>query len=191
MTNPDELDCSPRVRELEARVRRLTRVVAALAAGLAVAVLTGMAQDGKPREITASRLTVVDDEGRPRVVIGPDPAGVERISRGAGLVLLDVTGNERGGFSTMEDGSVVLGLDAPVGVGASMRDRIGLKVYANGAATINVINNDTGIPVRLISDPEGSGGIEFLDYDLDARKALIKRISYTGETRSEQSLDGG
>ena len=70
-----------------------------------------------------------------------------------------------------------------------MRDRLGLKVYKNGAAMISVINNQTGIPVRLISDADGTGGVEFLDYDLTARKAFIKRISFKGETTSERSLD--
>lgn len=77
---------------------------------------------------------VVDDEGHTRVVLGQDPATTQRSSRGAGLALYDEKGSERAGFSTMADGSVVLGLDAPLGVGAPMRDRIGLKVHASGSA---------------------------------------------------------
>ena len=103
--------------------------------------------------------------------------------------MFDETGNERGGFGTMEDGSVVLALDAPVGVGSSMRDRVGLKVYKNGSAYISLINNKTGIPVRMVSDADGGGGVEFLDYDLKARKAFIKRLSYNGESKTERSLD--
>ena len=41
----------------------------------------------------------------------------------------------------------------------------------------------------MISDADGQGGIEFIDYDLDARMAFIKRIDFNGETTTEQSLD--
>ena len=53
----------------------------------------------------------------------------------------------------------------------------------------NVLLHSTGIPVRLVSDADGEGGIEFFDYDLKARKAFVKRIGFKGETKSEQSLD--
>lgn len=69
-----------------------------------------------------------------------------------------------------------------------MRDRIGLRVEKTGAASIALINNQTGIPVRLLAEAEGPGGIEFIDYDLDARKAFIKRIDYKGESKTEQNL---
>ncbi len=56
-------------------------------------------------------------------------------------------------------------------------------------AGVSLINNQTGIPVRLVSDADGEGGIEFFAYDLKARKAFVKRIGFKGETKSEQSLD--
>jgi hypothetical protein len=71
-----------------------------------------------------------------------------------------------------------------------MRDRIGMRVESTGAASIVLINNQTGIPVRLVSEAGGPGGIEFIDYDLNARKAFIKRISFNGEAVTEQPLGG-
>jgi hypothetical protein len=95
----DVSDLPHRLAALETRVRRLSLLSIALGGCLALLVLPGMIQDARPSEITASKLTVVDEQGRPRVVIGPDPPDVQRISHSAGLVLLDETGHERGGFT--------------------------------------------------------------------------------------------
>ena len=107
-----------------------------------------------------------------------------------GVRRIDELGNERGGFGTFDDLSVVLALDAPLGVGAAMRDRIALVVTADGSATVRLNDNKTAVPVRLATDAEGGGGLEFIGYDLDARKATIRRLSFDGETEREVSLDG-
>ena len=186
----NEQELNRRVALLERRLQRMTIAAVALVSCLFVGLLAGaQSSDNNPREIKTTRLVVVDDKGTPRVIIGQDPKGFGRISRSAGITLHDKTGAERGGFATMDDGSVVIGLDAPTGVGSPMRDRIGLKVHATGAATISLINNQTGIPVRLISEKTGAGGLEFLDYDLKARKVFIKRIDFKGESKTEDSLD--
>ncbi len=185
-----EQELNRRVALLERRLQRMTIATVTLVSCLFVGLLTGaQPSDKNLREIKTTRLVVVDDQGTPRVVIGQDPKGFGRISRSAGITLHDKTGAERGGFATMDDGSVTLGLDAPAGVGNPMRDRIGLKVYSTGAAYVSLINNQTGIPVRMISDKSGSGGVEFLDYDLKARKVFIKRIDFKGESKTEDSLD--
>jgi hypothetical protein len=187
----NESELVRRIRALERRVRAGTAVAIAAATCLGVALVLGAGADKEQAtEIKATRIVVVDDQGKPRVIIGQDPKGGQRISRAAGLILLDAKGAERGGFSTLDDGSVVFGMDAPAGVGNAMPDRIGLKVESNGAAAISLINNQTGIPVRLISEDNGAGGVEFIDYDLKARKAFIRRIDYKGETKSEQALGG-
>ena len=158
-----ERELAARVRALEARLRTAILV----AAGLVVFVMVeretrAYAGNEDAPDIKVSKITVVDEKGRPRLILGPDPSSGMRISRAAGLFLFDDTGAERGGVATMEDGSVVIALDAPVGVGSPMRDRLGLKVFKNGAATISLINNKTGIPVRLISDADGGGGSRVL-----------------------------
>jgi len=190
--NKNESALIERMVTLERRFRQAIGVACAavVCTVFAVANRAG-AEKELPAEIRTTRLVVVDDQGKPRIIIGQDPKGTDRISRAAGIVLLDDKGDERGGFSTLDDGSVVLGMDSPAGVGSAMRDRIGLKVYSNGAASISLLNNQAGIPVRMISEASGDGGLEFLDYDLKARKAFIKRMSFAGETKTEQSLGGG
>lgn len=187
---------SERELELAARIKKLeTRFLITMLATVAIVVwivfdrTARAAPNGsEPVEIIASKITVVDQDGQRRLLLGSDYAE-GRISKAAGIFLFDNTGAERGGITTMEDGSAVIALDAPLGVGSPMRDRLGMKVYSNGAAAISIINNQTGIPVRLISDADGTGGVEFIDYDLEARMAIIKRISFNGETTTEQSLD--
>ena len=118
------------------------------------------------------RLVVLDDSGHTRAVIGQDPAHVQRIGRAAGLLLYDDKGNERGGFSTLGDGSVVIGLDAPVGVGAAMRDRIGLKVFPNGAAYVMLIA-EVG--------PDGARGVQVFKWI--GSRPYLRTLSYDGDVR--------
>lgn len=175
-----------RIRLLEKRVRRLSGLAAGLALALATMVVLGVS--GR-EELVVERLVVVDGEGRPRIVVGADAEDVGRISSATGITLFDRTGAERGGFSVLDDGSVVLGLDAPAGVGSPMRDRVALKVYPSGAAAISVIGNDTGIPVQMVGDASGEGGLEFLDYDLAQRIAIVKRLHFDGKSVREVPLD--
>jgi hypothetical protein len=201
-----------RIAKLERRNRRTNAVFAGLGVCAVIALVIGSGpDDDKPKEIVVSRLTLVDDAGQKRLVLGQDAKDVNRISRGAGMWVYDKTGFERGGFSTMDDNSVVMAMDAPRGVGGPMLDRLGLKVYPNGTASIMLIGNDmhapvtlttdeksgavimlqgkdTGVPVRLIVDEKG-GGLELIGYDMPNKKALIKRIDYKGETKSEAPLN--
>jgi hypothetical protein len=144
-----------------------------------------------PADLTVRRLVVVDDHGRARLELGQDPADTQRRSRSCGLTIFDATGAERGGLSTMDDGSVVLGLDAPVGVGSPMRDHIGMVVAPDGSARIDLINNETLLPVRLVSDADGTGGVEFFKYDLDKRECTVRRLSEAGESTRVLPLGDG
>lgn len=191
-----------RVVRLERALRRQRLAGAALLALLLVAAIAPQSAppapaqrapgaSAAPAELTVRRLVVVDDQGRTRLVLGQDPADTQRRSRSCGLTIYDGSGAERGGLSTMDDGSVVLGLDAPVGVGSPMRDRIGLAVSPNGAARIDLINNQTLLPVRLVSDADGTGGVEFFKYDLDKRECTIRRLSHEGESTRTESLGDG
>ncbi|MGB0716275.1 MAG: hypothetical protein ACPGXK_10375 [Phycisphaerae bacterium] len=185
-----------RIQKLEGRLRGMM-ALAVVAAGWVLLDRTspmavGAGGDGDtkagPQEIVASRIVIVDEAGRRRMIMGSDYMK-GRVSHATGLFVFDKEGTERGGFSTMDDGSVVFALDAPNGVGSPMRDRLGMKVHANGAATLSMIDNKTMIPVRLVSDADGGGGLEFYDYDLDARKVAIKRVGFDGTHSRTQSLD--
>jgi len=133
-------------------------------------------------EVRTHRLVIVDDQGRQRVVLAQDPPNGQRISRAAGLIIFDDKGNERGGFSTMADGSVVLGMDAPVGVGAPMRDRIGFKVFPDGSAHVMLIDNQTRAVAKLQSDGQG-GGVQVFKWDMAAQQVHIRTLTFDGETR--------
>lgn len=172
-----------RIELLERRLRNHRRIAGLIAMVLVAALVAGqgLPENERPRTITAHRLTIVDDQGRPRIVIGQDAKDSQRRSRAAGIHLLDDAGNERGGFSTMDDGSVVLGIDAPVGAGAPMRDRIGLVVGAKGQASIMLIDNQTRGVVQLASDGDGGGGVQFYKWETDEGKVHVKTLTYDGE----------
>lgn len=104
-----------RLADLERALRR-TRWLTACAMTTTVLMAGAAFTDARPKaaaEVRTQRLVVVDEQGQTRVVIGQDATTTQRVSRAAGLTLYDEKGSERGGFSTMSDGSVVLGMDAP------------------------------------------------------------------------------
>ncbi len=126
---------------------------------------------------------------RRRVVLGHDAAGTQKISKATGLVLYDEKGNERGGFATMADGSVVIGMDAPVGLGAPVRDRIGLKVFPNGSAYVMLIDNESHALARRVSEEGGTGarGVQVFKWAPDGSKYDARTITAHGDTRNTVS----
>lgn len=185
-----------RLTRVEKSLRATRLVLIAVIACAAIAIVAAF--DDPPAtteivdEVRTRRLVVVDDEGVQRIMIGQDAPDTQRRSRSAAIWVYDKHGNERGGWGTFEDDSVVLALDAPAGVGSPMRDRLGLAVFPNGAAAVSLINNTTGVPVRLISEADGTGGVDFYTYDLENRKGFRKRLSFDGEEEIvEFSLGGG
>src|SRR2546422_585081 len=167
------------------RARLVSSIAALAAVVLAAAAFThsyGLNSD----EIRTHRLLVVDDHNQVRLQLGQDPPSTQRVSRAAGLTLYDERGVERGGFTTMVDGSVVLGMDAPVGAGASMRDRIGLKVFPNGSAYIMLIDNKTAAVARLLSEegPSGTRGIQVFKWEPDRARHYTRTITYDGDVRA-------
>lgn len=175
------------ISSLRKQLGRLQVITFAMAAGL-VAVVVGGAASGNivQDEIKARRIALVDSRGVERVVLGED-AG-RRHGRSAAVWIYDETGAERGGLGTFENGQASLALDAPAGVGATMPDRLGLVVSSTGAASVQLNNNDTGVPVRLVTDAAGGGGVELIEFDHVAKTARIKRLAYAGETRREVAL---
>jgi hypothetical protein len=176
------------IARLQKQVGRLQAITAAMGVGFAVVLVGGAAQNPVQDEIKAHRIALVDSRGVERVVMGEDTG--RQHGRGAALWIYDETGAERGGIGTFENGQASMALDAPVGVGAAMRDRLGLVVSSSGAASIQLNNNDTGVPVRLVADAAGGGGVELIEFDHAERKARIRRLSYGDDSRREVSLGG-
>ncbi|HYC74343.1 hypothetical protein [Brevundimonas sp.] len=171
---------------LQKQVGRLQAVTVAMGLGLAAVLVSGAARDPIKDEIKARRIALVDSRGVERVVMGEDTG--RRHGRSAAVWIYDETGAERGGMGTFENGQASIALDAPAGVGAPMPDRLGLVVSSTGAAAIQLNNNDTGVPVRLVTDAEGGGGVELIEFDHAERKARIRRLTYGDDTRREVSL---
>lgn len=179
----DSSSLENRVASLERSLGRMRRTAWGLNLGLVATVAMAFTGRGRmPDEIRTHRIVVVDDEGRPRIVLAQDPVNTQRISRSAGLVLLDDKGSERGGFTTMADGSVVIGLDAPRGVGAPMPDRIGLKVYSDGSAHVMLIDNQTRAVARLESDGM-TGGVKVFKWDMAHNWVHTRLLTFDGEVR--------
>jgi hypothetical protein len=178
---------SQRLRALE---RARTRGRVAFAGLLLSVTALAAAPPQEPdivEELLVRELVLVDDAGTPRVRLGSE-RDTQRRDAWAGVTLFDDAGDERGGLGTFADGSVLLALDAPAGVGAPMRDRAAISVAANGSASVWLIDNTTGVPVRLVTDPEGGGGLEFLTYDLERREFTVTRQDAEGTSRSVRSL---
>lgn len=180
----DISDIEDRIASLERSLRRARLTFRGVAVCLFLAVAVGFTQGSAETtdEVRTRRLVIVDDDGHERIVLAQDPPDTDRMVRAAGLTLFDAKGSERAGFSTMEDGSVVLALDAPAGVGAPMRDRIGLKVYPDGSAYVMLIDNLTRAVVKLESDGSG-GGVEVYKWDMEAERVHIRTLTFDGDVR--------
>lgn len=189
-----------RIATLERRLRRTQGALVALTLAAAGAIMA--AQADKPAatpptpptdvvdEVRTRKLVVVDDAGVARITIGQDAPGTQRRSRAAGITIRDQHGHERGGMGTMDDGSAVLALDAPAGVGSEMPDRAGIAVWPDGSAGIILIGNTGRTVAQLHADAEGAGGLQLLQWDTEAGKVRTKTLGFEGETVTENDIDG-
>lgn len=183
-----------RVLRLEKSISRSRRMMAGLATlpiFIMVAAFASPLQEraGKPGEIVATKVIVVDDQGVPRVTIGQDKPSTNRRSRAAGITIFDKTGFERGGLGTFDDGSVALALDAPKGVGSKFPDRIGMLVWPHGGTQLALRDNQSETVVQLRSSGDGGGGVDLFQWRLD--KVHVKTLTYAGEERSEHGRPQG
>lgn len=186
---PDIPNVEDRIAGLERALRRTRLTLRSLLAGLCLSAAVGFTHDGAQTsdEVRTRRLVIVDDSGHVRIVLAQDPAATQRMARATGLTLYDDQGSERGGFVTMGDGSVVLGMDAPRGVGAPMRDRIGLKVAPDGSAYVMLIDNQTRAVAKLESDG-AAGGVQVFKWDMLAKQTHIRTLTYDGDLRDSVSF---
>lgn len=173
---------SERCAALERRLRRTQIAFAGVVACCLLAALGApQGKDAVSKELRTQRLVVVDDKGVPRVVIGQDAVDTQRRSRAAGLYVMDSKGDERGGFSTMDDGSAVFAMDAPRGVGAPMPDRLGLVVGADGSSYVMLIDNKTRAVAKMTADADGNGGLQVFKWEMEKKQVLVKTLTYDGD----------
>lgn len=178
-----------RIAGLERSLRRTRFTLRSLVAGVCLAAAAGFTHDSTQTsdELRTRRLVIVDDSGHVRIVLAQDPPNTQRMARATGLTLYDDKGSERAGFATLGDGSVVLGMDAPLGVGAPMRDRIGLKVYPDGSAYMMLIDNQTRAVAKLESDG-AAGGVQVFKWDMVAKQIHIRTLTFDGDLRDSVSF---
>jgi hypothetical protein len=121
----------------------------------------------RKRQDAASGMIVLGENGADRVSVGaPTPSPqiqgkvAKRIADGAGMQIHDQEGNERGGFSFLDNGRVVLGLDYPT------REAVSMFVMPEGYAGLIisgqegrsweraglVVNNTTNSVVLKLAD---------------------------------------
>ncbi len=197
-------------------------------------VVAGFKLQGVQDLVKAKKFVVVDDDGKERVVIGrpggdlgsdasgvfvydragelrvctaspqPDPPGGERREVASGLLIFDKTGTERGGFSTLNDDSVVCALDG------KDREAIAMAVWPNGLPTfamydpaeknyepsvwLNVGLN--GYPGLSFLDPNGkSRMVVGIDQDTkagislsDANEKELVKLKLSGDGKSDVEL---
>ena len=77
--------------------------------------------------------------------------------------------------------------DAVIALGAVIRGGTAHFEYVAGEAAkgIAAVQNDTGVPVRLVADPDGGGGVELIEFDHAEKKARIRRLTYGDDVRRE------
>jgi hypothetical protein len=170
---------SVRVGQLERQVRTL-KAVAAAAVVLAVALATISRPQAQqpPDTLRVRKLIVEDGTGRERVVLGylDAPGNNRRI----GLRINDPAGVERFGLSFIDNGSLVMGFDAPPGTGVDAnRERINISTDANGGAYLRFLDRRTNVVSRMYLDDQNQVWMQFSDFT--RTPALIRRYGLAGE----------
>jgi len=160
------------------RQLRVIKIAAVVLAVLAIAfALAPRPSAQQPESMRVRQLIVEDAERRSRVVIGPLDSG---INRRVGLRINDPNGVERFGVAFMDDGNMVLGLDAPPGTGNDAnRERITLVADPKGGAYIRFLDRRTNVVSRMYLDDRNRAWLSFLDFS--QTPALIRRYGSTGE----------
>ena len=78
---------------------------------------------------------------------------------------------------------------APVGKGEDhLRDRLSLRVDADGAAQVLLTDNLTRGIVGLLSDGAGNGGVETYRWDMGAKLIHRRYITFDQDERQERPL---
>ncbi len=176
---PEELESMyARMNRLERQLRVL-KIAAVVLAVLAIAMaLAPKPAAQQPAEsMRVKQLIVEDESGRSRLVLGPLDAGN---NRRMGIRINDTNGVERFGVAFMNDGNMVLGLDAPPGTGNDAnRERINLVADQKGGAYIRFLDRRTNVVSRMYLDDQNRAWMSFTDFT--QTPALVRRYGLAGE----------
>ena len=177
---PRELEPTRRrVERLERQVRVLqsaTAVAVVLVVG--VALMPGSQAQQAGGTMRVRQLVVEDADGRPRMVLGylDAPGNTRRF----GIRLDDPKGAERFGAAYMENGAMVMWIDAPPGTGDDRnRERINVVADETGGAHIRFLDRRTSVVSRMYLDEQNRAWLSFSDFS--QKPASIRRYGLTGE----------
>jgi hypothetical protein len=164
-------------------LERQIRVFRLIAAGAVVLVVllavVSRPQAQQTSDVLRVRQLVVEDvEGRGRMILGYlDGTGN---TRRFGIRINDPRGAERFGVAYQENGSVVIGLDAPPGTGDDRNaERINLMADEKGGAHIRFLDRRTNVVSRMYLDEQNRVWMQFSDFA--QTPPLIRRYGLSGE----------
>jgi len=176
-----ELDpIGARVAQLERQVglfKAMAGMAAVLTMVLAVAAPRTQAQQSTDA-LRVRQLIVEDAAGRARVVLGylDAPGNTRRI----GMRINDPAGAERFGLSFIDNGSLVMGFDAPPGTGIDAnRERISIAADEKGGAHVRFLDRRTSVASRMYLDDQNRVWMQFSDFT--QTPPVIRRYGLTGE----------
>ena len=143
-------DLAERVEALERKangLRRLVLVLSAALVGIAVAGASG------PKELTLRKLTIEDNDGKPRIVADTDSEGGI-----AALLFLDRNGKMRIDAGTASNGNAAISFADHDG-----KLRINAGTASNGNATLEVADSDGKLRIKAATDADGASSIGVYD----------------------------
>jgi hypothetical protein len=168
-----------RVTSLERQVRLLRLIVAGtLALAIALGLVPRPAAQQSNAVVRARQVVVEDGNGQARMILGylDAPGNTRRF----GIRINDPRGAERFGLSYIDNGSLVMGIDAPPGTGDDRnRERINLTADEKGGAHIRFLDRRTSVASRWYLDDQNRAWIQFSDFA--PTPPQIRRYGLTGE----------
>jgi len=168
-----------RVAQLE-RQLRLVKGIAGVAAvvTMMLATVPGTRAQQATDALRVRQLIVEDAAGRARVVLGylDAPGNTRRI----GMRINDPAGAERFGLSFIDNGSLVMGFDAPPGTGNDAnRERISIAADEKGGAHLRCLDRLTSVASRMYLDDQNRVWMQFSDFT--QTPAILRRYGLVGE----------
>jgi hypothetical protein len=176
---PEQDPIGGRVAELERQVKIPKGIAGAAAVVTMVLASVPHTQAQQATDALRVRQLIVEDAaGRARMVFGylDAPGNTRRI----GMRINDPAGAERFGLSFIDNGSLVMGFDAPPGTGNDAnRERITIAADEKGGAHLRFLDRRTNVVSRMYLDDQNRVWMQFSDFT--QTPPVIRRYGLTGE----------
>lgn len=177
-----------RLDRLERINRRNNILLAVLGLTSASLAISGFADN--TNEIKASKLTIVDEQGRSRVILAgkvPDPVEGKRSSTGPGMVILNEKGYEQFGLHLDDQGKIGMGFDAKPGAGDDRnRERINMWVTPDGSPAIRLMDGKTRVKSLWYLDRNETAWMSFLRWSGEGKATKYTGMKKIGLTQAEE-----